>query len=51
MRYLTISTGKDATSATPIFATADARIIQAALLALVDRIAPETADTSEEAQA
>ena len=42
MKYLTISAGKDASSATPIFATGDRAIIEAALVALVDRIAPET---------
>ena len=44
--FLVISTGDSATSTVPIVATADASIIQAALVALCDRIAPEPAEPS-----
>ncbi len=37
VKYLTISTGKDASSATPLFATSDATVIASALAALLER--------------
>jgi len=43
-KYLTISSGQDASTATPILATSDASVIEAALVALVDRIAPQPAE-------
>ncbi len=43
-QYLTVSAGKDASSATPIFATSDRSVIEAALVALVDRLAPQPAE-------
>jgi len=45
--FLVISTGDSATSTVPIVATADASIIQAALVAIVDRISPEPAEPTE----
>ncbi len=44
MKFLVISTGDSATSTVPILATSDASVIEAALVALVDRIAPQPAE-------
>ncbi len=48
-QYLTVSAGRDASSAMPVFATSDASVIEAALVALVDRLAPQTDETAPEA--
>jgi len=42
--FLTISTGESATTAQPILATSDAGAISAALVALVDRLAPQPSE-------
>ena len=51
MKFLVISTGDSATSTVPVLAASDASVIEAALVALVDRISPddEPARTPDEA--
>ncbi len=49
--FLVLSTGTDASTATPLFATADADVIAAALGALLDRVGVPPLDEPEPKEA